>query len=237
MKGSHKLGGRAHCRGCAALDQKLQELDVVERALVDGVVLVVALVDLVGPLGDEVLHAVPRASLTGDVKQGSFLLPGKPVVFALLRQQLQDVDLVAIDGVVDGALELVRASAVVVDLALAALDVFPPLFTVLLMWTRPTHPRFHINSGPVLQKQLNEVLITTKAGNVERKGTAASIDVDVAGDAPADHLQVVDPRALLQQVVPLLIVDHQYVLTPRDLAQQAIKPLHSDSGVSSQGVE
>merc|ERR1719331_2066847 len=105
------------------------------------------------------------------------------------------------------------------------------------MRTRPTHPRFHINSGSVLQKQLNKVLIAAKAGNVEGKGAAASIYVDVARDTPADHLQVVDPRALLQQVVPLLIVDHQYVLTPRDLAQEAIKPLHSDSGVSSQGVE
>ena len=46
---------------------------------------------------------------------------------------------------------------------------------------------------------------------------AASVDVNVARDTPTNHLQVVDPRALLQQVVPLLIVDHQDVLAPRDL--------------------
>ena len=52
---------------------------------------------------------------------------------------------------------------------------------------------------------------------MERQGAAASVDVDVPGDAPADHLQVVDADALLEEVVSLLIVDHQDVLTAGDL--------------------
>ena len=42
-------------------------VDREEADLVEGVVLVVALVDLLGSLGDEVLDAVPGAALAGDV--------------------------------------------------------------------------------------------------------------------------------------------------------------------------
>ena len=124
-----------------------------------------------------------------------------------------------------------------VDVALAPLDVLAALLTVLLMGSRPAHPCLNINPGPVFQEQLNEVLVAPEAGNVQGKRTTTSIYVDVAGDAPADHLEVVDPSALLQQVVPLLIVDHQDVLAPGDLTQEAIKPLHGDSGVGSERVE
>ena len=42
---------------------------------------------------------------------------------------------------------------------------------------------------------------------MEGKGAAAAVDVNVAGDAPADHLQVVDADTFLQQVVSLLVVN------------------------------
>ena len=47
---SSSLSGGANIGVCPALDEQLQELDVVERGLVDGVVLVIALVNLITPL-------------------------------------------------------------------------------------------------------------------------------------------------------------------------------------------
>ena len=67
-----------------ALYQQLQELDVMQRRLVDGVVLVVALVDLVRALTHQVFDAVPRPALARDVQQGALLLPWEPVVLTLL---------------------------------------------------------------------------------------------------------------------------------------------------------
>ena len=43
------------------------------------------------------------------------------------------------------------------------------------------------------------------------------VDVYVPGDAPAHHLEVVDADTMLQQVVPLFIVDQQNVLTDNKL--------------------
>jgi len=72
---------------------------------------------------------------------------------------------------------------------------------------------------------------------VEREGTAASVDVDIPGDTPPHHLQVVDADTLLEQVVSLLIVDQQDVLTPGYLAEQTVQPLDSHSGIGSQSIE
>ena len=58
-----------------------------------------------------------------------------------------------------------------------------------------------------------QLISPSETRNMERERAAPPVDVDVPGDAPAHHLQVVDPHALLQQVVPLLIVYQQYVLT------------------------
>ena len=80
------------------------------------------------------------------------------------------------------------------------------------------------------------------------------VDVYVPGDAPAHHLEVVDADTLLQQVVPLLIVDQQNVLADnnklmvghlnipacspaRYLTEQPVQPLHGHPGVGSQRVE
>ena len=93
MQSIHLLGAGVDRGVGPTLDQQLQELDVVQGSLVDGVVLVVALVDLVGPLAHQVLDAVPGASLAGDVEQRPLLLPGQPVVLALLSKQFQDVHL------------------------------------------------------------------------------------------------------------------------------------------------
>ena len=41
---------------------------------------------------------------------------------------------------------------------------------------------------------------------MQRQRTASPVDVNVPGDAPSDHLQVVDSDAFLQQVVTLFIV-------------------------------
>ena len=51
------------------------------------------LVDFIRSLGHKVLDTIPGPAFTGDVKQGPFLLPRKPVVLALLSQELQNVHL------------------------------------------------------------------------------------------------------------------------------------------------
>ena len=85
------------------------------------------------------------------------------------------------------------------------------------MGPRPTHPGLHVDPGPVLQQHLHTLLVASQTRDVEREGTAASVDVDVPGDAPADHLQVVDADTLLQEVISLLIVDQQDVLAAEQM--------------------
>ena len=93
MQCRHLLRTRLNRRLRPALYQQLKELDVMQRRLVDRIVLIVALVDLIGPLRDEVFDAVPGAALARDVEEGPFLLPGEPVVFALLGKELENIDL------------------------------------------------------------------------------------------------------------------------------------------------
>ena len=89
---------------------------------------------------------------------------------------------------------------------------FSSLLAVLLVRPGPTHPRLHVYPGPVLQQHLHTLLVTPETGDVEGERAAASVDVDISGDAPPDHLQVVNADTLLQQIVSLLIVDQQNVL-------------------------
>lgn len=51
------------------------------------------------------------------------------------------------------------------------------------------------------------------------------VDVDVPGEAPARHLQVVEAHAFLQEVVALLVVNLEHVLAARDLGQQTLQSL------------
>ena len=143
-------------------------------------------------------------------------MPGEPVVLALLGQQLQYVHLVPVYGVVDGALELVGGPAAAVRLHVDVC-VFSSLLAVLLVRTRPAHPRLHVYPGAVLQQHLHTLLVAAETGDVEGEGAAAAVDVDVPGDAPADHLQVVDADTLLEEVVSLLIVDQQDVLAAEQM--------------------
>ena len=133
------------------------------------------------------------------------------MVLALLGQQLQDVHLVPVYGVVDGTLELVRGPAAAVGLHVDV-GVFASLLAVLLVGPRPTHPGLNVYPGPVLQQHLHTLLVAPETGDVEGERAAASVDVDISGDAPPDHLQVVNADTLLQQIVSLLIVDQQNVL-------------------------
>ncbi len=177
------------------------------------------------------------------------------MVFALLRQKLQDVDLkeggneldkvrretatpyylIAINRVVDGALQLVRGpveGAPVVPLP----GVLAPFLAVLLVRSRPAHSRLDIDAGPMLQEELDHVLVPDgrereakerlavrplhlspfETGDVQRQGAGTPVDVDVPAEAPPCHLQVVEADALLQEVVALLVVYLQNVLAPGD---------------------
>lgn len=68
-----------------SLYEDLQELDRLEGSLVDGVVLIVALVDLLRPLRHQVLDTVPRTPFTRNVQQRPLLLPRQPVILCLLH--------------------------------------------------------------------------------------------------------------------------------------------------------
>ena len=80
----------------------------MKSSLVDGEVFIVALIDFIRSLTNQVLDTVPGPSLTRNVKERPLLLPGEPMVLSLLSKQLQYIHLVTVDGVVDGTLQLVR---------------------------------------------------------------------------------------------------------------------------------
>ena len=129
------------------------------------------------------------------MKEWPLLLPREPVVLTLLGQQLQDVHLIPVNGVVYGALQLVRGPGEVVlhiDVA-----VFAPLLAVLLVGPGPAHPGLHVYPSPMLQQHLDTLLVAPETRNVQRQRAAATVDVDIPGDAPAHHLEVVDANAFL----------------------------------------
>ena len=80
----------------------------MKSSLVNGEVFIVALIDFIRSLTNQVLDTVPGPSLTRNVEERSLLLPGEPMVLSLLSKQLQYIHLVTVDGVVDGTLQLVR---------------------------------------------------------------------------------------------------------------------------------
>lgn len=106
MQQRHLLGARPHRRNGTVLDEQLQEASVVQDGLVDGVVLVLDEVDLVRARLHQMLDALPGAPLARDVQQ-RFPHPERhPRFLHLLGQDVEDVDLVAVDGVADRVLQL-----------------------------------------------------------------------------------------------------------------------------------
>lgn len=67
-------------------NEQFKELNRPKSCLMNGIVFVVALVDFIRSFRDEVLDTVPGTTLAGNVKEGTLLLPGKPVVLPLLHE-------------------------------------------------------------------------------------------------------------------------------------------------------
>jgi len=111
------------------------------------------------------------------VQKWALLLPWKPMVFPLLCQKFKNVNLISVDGVINGTLEFVRRGVNNVE---AFADIFATLFAIVLMRSRPTHPSFHIDPRAVFQQHFDCILVTFETGNMQRQGTRPAIDIDVS---------------------------------------------------------
>merc|ERR1719225_242724 len=205
----------------------------------NGEVFIVALIDLVGPLTNQVLNTVPRPALAGDVEEGPLLLPGQPVVLPLLGEQLEDVHLVPVDGVVDGALQLVRGAHEAVLVLGGDGGVLAALLAVLLVRPRPAHPRLHVDPGAVLQQHLHALLgvlgLVQQVVDLGLHGVESALHTSLVRVCPGvDGSHLVNSRASVRQLglsLPLAAVSRvQQSSGLLNLPGQGVGPAVSQAG-------